>query len=108
MIRRPPRSTLFPYTTLFRSLCETVRLQQVEAQLVKVASNRGIESRSPRDQNAHLFPNNVVHRREENPPEIYPGKPAQKRVSPQQQAKKCGQRPSVLRRLAVHSLVNGR
>src|SRR2546429_5155356 len=22
MIRRPPRSTLFPYTTLFRSLCE--------------------------------------------------------------------------------------
>src|SRR5947209_14653348 len=26
MIRRPPRSTLFPYTTLFRSLCrQTVR-----------------------------------------------------------------------------------
>src|SRR2546427_6159232 len=23
MIRRPPRSTLFPYTTLFRSQCET-------------------------------------------------------------------------------------
>src|SRR5688572_31637503 len=23
MIRRPPRSTLFPYTTLFRSLCGT-------------------------------------------------------------------------------------
>src|SRR3712207_8607134 len=23
MIRRPPRSTLFPYTTLFRSLCQT-------------------------------------------------------------------------------------
>jgi len=21
MIRRPPRSTLFPYTTLFRSMC---------------------------------------------------------------------------------------
>src|SRR2546430_13549488 len=25
MIRRPPRSTLFPYTTLFRSLAETDR-----------------------------------------------------------------------------------
>src|SRR2546430_3125927 len=25
MIRRPPRSTLFPYTTLFRSLADTVR-----------------------------------------------------------------------------------
>src|SRR3712207_8886853 len=24
MIRRPPRSTLFPYTTLFRSRCEDV------------------------------------------------------------------------------------
>src|SRR5258705_7323653 len=23
MIRRPPRSTLFPYTTLFRSICST-------------------------------------------------------------------------------------
>src|SRR5256884_2488842 len=26
MIRRPPRSTLFPYTTLFRSLADVVRL----------------------------------------------------------------------------------
>src|SRR3712207_9329469 len=28
MIRRPPRSTLFPYTTLFRSLAEAGELQQ--------------------------------------------------------------------------------
>src|SRR3712207_8406629 len=27
MIRRPPRSTLFPYTTLFRSLGRLLRLQ---------------------------------------------------------------------------------
>src|SRR3989440_12659310 len=26
MIRRPPRSTLFPYTTLFRSKCELANL----------------------------------------------------------------------------------
>src|SRR3989454_12622930 len=26
MIRRPPRSTLFPYTTLFRSLCPPRRI----------------------------------------------------------------------------------
>src|SRR5258708_22747467 len=25
MIRRPPRSTLFPYTTLFRSICSSTR-----------------------------------------------------------------------------------
>src|SRR2546427_3585444 len=29
MIRRPPRSTLFPYTTLFRSGCRTVLEQQL-------------------------------------------------------------------------------
>src|SRR3989442_9293471 len=29
MIRRPPRSTLFPYTTLFRSLRESARLAEL-------------------------------------------------------------------------------
>src|SRR3712207_8670337 len=29
MIRRPPRSTLFPYTTLFRSVRERVRAHRV-------------------------------------------------------------------------------
>src|SRR3989442_5982707 len=31
MIRRPPRSTLFPYTTLFRSLKEVTVSDQAEA-----------------------------------------------------------------------------
>src|SRR5256885_5102536 len=31
MIRRPPRSTLFPYTTLFRSVVD--RLKELEAEL---------------------------------------------------------------------------
>src|SRR2546430_13034662 len=31
MIRRPPRSTLFPYTTLFRSVVSTVTLRCVPA-----------------------------------------------------------------------------
>src|SRR2546430_3493331 len=30
MIRRPPRSTLFPYTTLFRSLCGILVLIRAE------------------------------------------------------------------------------
>src|SRR5258708_17956632 len=33
MIRRPPRSTLFPYTTLFRSPREIVRADGVTARL---------------------------------------------------------------------------
>src|SRR3712207_8140713 len=28
MIRRPPRSTLFPYTTLFRSVCDVAEATQ--------------------------------------------------------------------------------
>src|SRR5438105_12150110 len=30
MIRPPPRSTLFPYTTLFRSILETARREQAD------------------------------------------------------------------------------
>src|SRR5437588_7995645 len=36
MIRRPPRSTLFPYTTLFRSVAE--RLMQQTVNLCQVGS----------------------------------------------------------------------
>src|SRR5690349_23714485 len=31
MVRRPPRSTLFPYTTLFRSLVELLGVQRDQA-----------------------------------------------------------------------------
>src|SRR5256885_11170867 len=47
MIRRPPRSTLFPYTTLFRSL-ERVRLSSTFC----LAVNAGIRSHS--DQTSSL------------------------------------------------------
>src|SRR2546427_6706698 len=30
MIRRPPRSTLFPYTTLFRSHCEDLLPEEIQ------------------------------------------------------------------------------
>ena len=33
MIRRPPRSTLFPYTTLFRSLLSAIRIVYTDGQL---------------------------------------------------------------------------
>src|SRR2546428_5083220 len=36
MIRRPPRSTLFPYTTLFRSICR--RRQPAVSQSASIAS----------------------------------------------------------------------
>src|SRR5436305_8947308 len=33
MLRRPPRSTLFPYTTLFRSSAKTIALPHYQANL---------------------------------------------------------------------------
>src|SRR2546429_5679802 len=35
MIRRPPRSTLFPYTTLFRSVVVGARLHRLERKIVR-------------------------------------------------------------------------
>src|SRR2546422_8484159 len=37
MIRRPPRSTLFPYTTLFRSLRPELRIPRVSHCAVRLA-----------------------------------------------------------------------
>src|SRR5260370_7628876 len=39
MIRRPPRSTLFPYTTLFRSPLKSVEKLSVQTQSVKESAN---------------------------------------------------------------------
>src|SRR2546430_3566027 len=41
MIRRPPRSTLFPYTTLFRSLPRPLTYMHEEARAVLPAVHRG-------------------------------------------------------------------
>src|SRR2546430_11092932 len=43
MIRRPPRSTLFPYTTLFRSIFATDFAVPID-ELARAAEQRGFES----------------------------------------------------------------
>src|SRR2546430_6959947 len=41
MIRRPPRSTLFPYTTLFRSLAQLgIGIEQTESRVCRGQSRR--------------------------------------------------------------------
>src|SRR2546422_10664917 len=47
MIRRPPRSTLFPYTTLFRS--EPVANAEHRPARPRVAGDGGHDRREPRD-----------------------------------------------------------
>src|SRR5438552_5865353 len=43
MIRRPPRSTLFPYTTLFRSYNEIYRMNQDGSGLVRLTNSPGYD-----------------------------------------------------------------
>src|SRR5256885_9335611 len=40
MIRRPPRSTLFPYTTLFRSRCDRGQTSRRDDALIRLVSRR--------------------------------------------------------------------
>src|SRR3712207_8541388 len=46
MIRRPPRSTLFPYTTLFRSRIECLESMQDSTTLQAVANRAREENRA--------------------------------------------------------------
>src|SRR5256885_5260758 len=66
MIRRPPRSTLFPYTTLFRSLdvddCHVsgLRLQQDAAVVRQHLAQEGIEARGRDRKSTRLNSSHLV------------------------------------------------
>src|SRR3712207_7460495 len=47
MIRRPPRSTLFPYTTLFRSISAQVQREKVDEAAAAALSDSGSTLTSP-------------------------------------------------------------
>src|SRR2546427_6994644 len=47
MIRRPPRSTLFPYTTLFRSMVPAFQVRQTWPGAGQTAGRRQLEGRLP-------------------------------------------------------------
>src|SRR2546430_17277722 len=53
MIRRPPRSTLFPYTTLFRSEAERERLKQNGDQLANLMPITHLDRKSTRLNSSH-------------------------------------------------------
>src|SRR5256885_11943282 len=54
MIRRPPRSTLFPYTTLFRSGHEHVVQHQHLARRAEVDHHGAVDRKSTRLNSSHL------------------------------------------------------
>src|SRR5256885_5469187 len=66
MIRRPPRSTLFPYTTLFRSTATPGQEREPRAAVVRSASSR----RSAPRGHAQRKPRSVQPRSEEHTSEL--------------------------------------
>src|SRR3712207_6976299 len=56
MIRRPPRSTLFPYTTLFRSSAPSVAIERRMERIARAMGLGGAAAvtRAIRDMNARL------------------------------------------------------
>src|SRR2546425_8639941 len=64
MIRRPPRSTLFPYTTLFRSRASSVLLSPRPMRSIRLV----VALLHPRDELQHAF--NRIRRSEEHTSEL--------------------------------------
>src|SRR5690242_21108291 len=73
MIRRPPRSTLFPYTTLFRSRSDQAHSRRTEVRLRK--SNNNIACSKAHSNHASVpeiwsFPHSTTARSEEHTSEL--------------------------------------
>src|SRR5256885_4183165 len=65
MIRRPPRSTLFPYTTLFRSATKTPRCEEYTiSPPTEISPCRGL-SRPAMERNVVVLPQPLGPRRSE-------------------------------------------
>src|SRR3712207_8219340 len=64
MIRRPPRSTLFPYTTLFRS-------RSAKAAVVVPAGTSAARSRAARTPTSYGTPENVSPTSKASPRRLY-------------------------------------
>src|SRR2546422_3612210 len=69
MIRRPPRSTLFPYTTLFRSLFLVLSLVLAVPAMAQI-SGQYIEARTADVYTGPCFANSEVNRSEEHTSEL--------------------------------------
>src|SRR3712207_8249534 len=75
MIRRPPRSTLFPYTTLFRSpypgfLISNLPQPMAEWRPPRLSCKRIMSAASVKPKATHPAPSNPVGRSEEHTSEL--------------------------------------
>src|SRR2546427_6748190 len=71
MIRRPPRSTLFPYTTLFRSPARLLLLREIDEPFRFTSALLGIGEFALRgDDRIVVLHNGQAHRSEEHTSEL--------------------------------------
>src|SRR3712207_39166 len=89
MIRRPPRSTLFPYTTLFRSALDQLEveprlvLEDVEAlSRERLVPALGMLEPRARHQHAHGASTRVRHRRDHMAGSTFPRRRGARRARP--------------------------
>src|SRR2546422_10029532 len=71
MIRRPPRSTLFPYTTLFRSVCPTAVAPEDPRSYYQVSDRLAAETPGGWKPNQYTNPNNPRSHYETTGPELW-------------------------------------
>src|SRR6266702_8022312 len=67
MIRRPPRSTLFPYTTLFRSISSDGIPPNPAGWIVTTARNRSEEHTSELQSRGHLVCRLLLEKKKKKP-----------------------------------------
>src|SRR3712207_8880052 len=70
MIRRPPRSTLFPYTTLFRSCCRDAVDKNQSLNSLWIAKNQFLNHISTRGLSQKIRGRDVFGRSEEHTSEL--------------------------------------
>src|SRR5258708_25099561 len=70
MIRRPPRSTLFPYTTLFRSRQQQLAAQQAAQQAALAAQKAAQDKQKQADKQKQLAQQKLDQRSEEHTSEL--------------------------------------
>src|SRR5256885_11638985 len=93
MIRRPPRSTLFPYTTLFRSTAEDAKLCVANGVDGIVVSNHGGRGEDSGRATIDVLPEGVDARSEEHTSELQSPCKLVCRLLLEKKKKQC-QRPS--------------
>src|SRR2546429_6246018 len=95
MIRRPPRSTLFPYTTLFRSPHAHGPGAEVPLRPGEAAADRSEEHTSELQSRLHLVCRLLLEKKKTIPPAIPPIHSVGPHPAPRHRTLTTSQRPTI-------------